>query len=463
MFDLNPHSIQKMIKNHKRDIADILKASSHEKRLEVLALLHDHPISFIDLQRKVNLGKTALANQLSTLLKANMITRIDRGYYGITVEGKHLLEQAILIYVSSQQFQNHQRDTLLKQYSQYRKRGNYMIAKEKRVPTPGIYQNHALSYPAAITGILQAVGEKWSVEEVAAFIGLGFIINVHKNEICPSGPTALAAWSQVHAMTELLGWKFKYYVEEGSFPNTPESEEKLGKEDEDRALHLFEMVKKAIDSYQRPVVIWGIPVPEYGIVNGYQDEFYLVSTFRSLISQEETPISYRKIEAPGCIEAFILEKKTTAPNNQTYKRTLEFGIQMAKGLGVSLPGYISGPESYNVLNEHLINTPEETFNKFGFAYMIDCYLGGRNSVYHYLQKIAQFMLEHKVSKQLIITAETYREMVKKYKGIQKYFPMFGDQDISIQSREVCSKLLREIQELEKSAIKQLEECLNLWI
>ncbi|NIO38012.1 hypothetical protein GTO27_09960, partial [Candidatus Bathyarchaeota archaeon] len=69
--------------------------------------------------------------------------------------------------------------------------------------------------------------------------------------------------------------------------------------------NLFEKIKREIDERDRPVVLWGLAIPEYGIVKGYDGNSYIVSTYRSLIEQPETPIPFYDLKAPGCIDAFF--------------------------------------------------------------------------------------------------------------------------------------------------------------
>jgi DNA-binding HxlR family transcriptional regulator len=452
--------IQRMVNSASEDIAELLKASAHSKRLIILASLLNGSKSFLELKNLTALSKTALANHLTQMVHAGMITRIHRGSYSLSTDGELLLFSLGKVYFQSERYQQSQRELLEAQYSRFRRFGDSMTIKEKRVSKVGVYQPHGLSYPAAISGALQAIGEKWDVDDVTAFSGYGFLINTSTERICLSGPTALAVWNIIQEATELLGWKLKHYIDQEGFPSNPDPSQPLDERDEKRARKVFEIVKNAIDIHDRPVVIWGIPLPEYGIVNGYQKDFYLVSTFRTLLEQEETPIAYNKIQAPGCMEVFIFEKKISSPTDNDYRDSLVRGLRMAKG--VSLDGYASGLEAYDTLQEQLIETPVEEIDPFAFGYLVDSYYCGRDSVHKYLKKLSEKYSKQNFTQYLIKATETYGKISQQYKVLQEHFPLFGEQDLSLENRRICAKLLNEIKDLEKQAISDLERCLENW-
>ena len=251
MFDPNIDTIKKLVTSASEDIAELLKSSAHSKRLIILASLLDGRKSFPELKEVTGLSKTALSNHLALMLDSVVITRIDRGSYELTEDGRELLTNITTIYHQSELYQTSQRELLETQYARFRRFGDIMTKTEKRVSNVGIYQPHSLSYSSAISGALQAIGEKWDVDDVTAFSGYGFLINTLKKRICPSGPTALAAWTTIQEATEKLGWHFKHFVDDEGFPSTPDPSKPLIERDEKRSREVFKLVKDAIDEYDR--------------------------------------------------------------------------------------------------------------------------------------------------------------------------------------------------------------------
>lgn len=463
MFDPTTDSLKQFIKSSYIEIAELVKSTAHNKRILILASLLDGRKSFPELKIETSLSKTALANHLALMLNSNIITRIDRGSYELTKDGKELLFDIAKIYYQSENYQLKQRELLSKQYQRFRNLGDVMTKQEKRVSNVAVYQPHGLSYSSAISGILQSVGEEWGVDDVTAFTGYGFLINTSRDQICPSGPTALAAaWKTIRDATEKLGWQFRFHIDNQPFPSSTDSSQPLSKNDEKRAKEFFGKVKEAIDKYDRPVVIWGIPVPEYGIVNGYQDDYYLVSTFRTLLNQEETPIAYNKLQAPGCMDLFILEKKTHPPTDKDYRDSIVRALKMARGEGVAGGDYVAGPEAYDILQKQLLETEEEKIQPFAFAYLVDCYYCARESSFNYLNKLADKYKKENFDKYIKKAADVYGRITEQYKELQKIFPLFGAQDLSLESRKKYASILSQIKDSEEQAIVSLERIVENW-
>ena len=461
MFDPSIPIVKRLITTNSEDIAKLIKSSAHSKRLLILASLLDGRKSFPELKEATGLEKTALANHLTQMTDSFIIVRKDRGSYEITEDGREFLFNIATVYHQSELYQTSQRELLERQYTRFRSYGEIMTQTEKRVSNVGIYQAHGISYPSAVSGALQAIGEKWDVDDVTAFSGYGFLINTSTEYICPSGPTALAAWPTIQDATEKLGWHIDHYVDHEGFPSSDPSGP-LSERDEKRARDVFNKVKEAIDKYDRPVVIWGIPVPEYGIVNGYQDDYYLVSTFRTLLKQEETPIAYNKLQSPGCMEVIVFEKKTKPPTDKDYRESLVRGLKHAKGEGVAMKGYAAGLEAYDVLQKQLVEADEEKLTPFPFAYLVDSYYCARDSVYKYLEKLVEKYKKENFGKYLEKVRDTYGKMTELYKELQVLFPFSGEQDLSLENRKACAQQLDRMKEVEKQAIKDLEECLENW-
>ena len=69
-----------------------------------------------------------------------------------------------------------------------------------------------LSYTGAVAGSLRALGVDCDTVDVDGRSGYSFLVNVSKDETCPSGPTDLSieTWSQIHKGTESLGWTMEH-------------------------------------------------------------------------------------------------------------------------------------------------------------------------------------------------------------------------------------------------------------
>jgi len=172
-----------------------------------------------------------------------------------------------------------------------------VISKKAECPTCH------LSYTGTVAGSLNALGVDCDTVDVGGYSGYAFIVNVEKGSTGPSGPTALGSlWESVFRATESLGWTIEAYTDmEYELKGRDPTPEELG-----RAKKLFERVKKEIDERDRPVVVWGLPVPDYGVAVGYEGDSYLANT---VYGDVEKPVPYNRIEAPDRIQALFFRKK----------------------------------------------------------------------------------------------------------------------------------------------------------
>ncbi len=73
------------------EISELLKTLQHPKRLEILALMLKEEKEFGTLMTQTKLPKSALGNHLTELLEKNLIEKLDRGVYRITMDGQEFL------------------------------------------------------------------------------------------------------------------------------------------------------------------------------------------------------------------------------------------------------------------------------------------------------------------------------------------------------------------------------------
>ncbi|MHA2273263.1 MAG: ArsR family transcriptional regulator, partial [Candidatus Hodarchaeales archaeon] len=75
------------------EITALLRAISHPKRFLLLGLLLDEPQSDLNtLVEKTGLQKSALGNHLGILIEKNLVEKLDRGVYRLTITGEELLQ-----------------------------------------------------------------------------------------------------------------------------------------------------------------------------------------------------------------------------------------------------------------------------------------------------------------------------------------------------------------------------------
>ncbi|MHA1827775.1 MAG: winged helix-turn-helix domain-containing protein [Candidatus Heimdallarchaeaceae archaeon] len=150
MFDPNIDNINRIVNSASEEIAFLLKSSTHSKRLIILASLLEGRKSFTELKKATGLSKTALANHLSQMLKSFLISRIDRGFYELSEDGRELLVKIVTMYHRSELYQTSQRELLKTQYMRFRRFGDIMTKTKKLVSNVGIYQPHGAWFNSPI-------------------------------------------------------------------------------------------------------------------------------------------------------------------------------------------------------------------------------------------------------------------------------------------------------------------------
>jgi len=454
MKEMSIHRLKKILLESPDDVSDLIKAAAHAHRLHILALLTDGPTEFSVLLDAVKVSKTALANHLTHMMNKGLVERSDRGMYQITKDGQDLLSAVAGFYEGSKTRELNRLKQMKDQYSRgYRPMEGFQ--DEKVVSNPPLMQDTWLTYVGAVTGVLQSLGIECEVADVGGYSGYTFLVNVAQGVICPSGPTAHNAWEEIHKGTESLGWKLKTFC--GS--QYPLSQH-VTPEDRARAWDFFEIVKKEIDERGNPVVVWGIPVPEYGIVTGYKGDSYVASTVRQFNNQPETPIRYDALQAPGCMEAIFFVEKIPVPEYQD-KNALNRALQMAEGIHAN-KGYVSGPAAYDEWAAVLETGAPDKVDYFGNSYVGVCVYDSKGLAAQFLEKLAKKYVRSVQADFLTKAAQEYSEAEVLLKEFVTLFPFAHTGEMLFEDRKRGAEILQAVKTYEVSAITQLKMALQNW-
>ena len=441
-------------------IAELLKLAAHPARVRILALLlrGEHELS--NFIRHTGLSKNALVNHLNLLMKKKLVQRVSRGEYNLTADGRELIIAAAMTYKDSVQREDVRREQLRRLYTEgwkgEKQLGIKVVSKEVE------YQPCWLSYTGAMAGSLRALGVECDTVDVGGRSGYAFIINVSKGETCPSGPTALphGTWSQIHKGTESLGWTMEHYADNGSYPS---EEGKPTPRDFERAKKLFEKVKKEIDERDRPVVLWGLDIPEYGIVKGYEGNSYITNTYRSLINpgKPEEPVLFYDLKAPGCLDSYFFRDRVERDVLADDREALERAIRFASADVPIHDNYVGGPAALDEWANVLENLPKEKQNYQGNSYVSACVREGRSIAAEFLRRLSE-KYQGKQSKHLQKAAECYEKGAELMNEFNKIFPFKLQGEMTLEDRRKGAKILRKVRPLEEEAIRHMKRALEEW-
>ncbi|MCE7748074.1 MAG: helix-turn-helix domain-containing protein [Candidatus Heimdallarchaeota archaeon] len=112
----NKESIQLFILESLVEISNLHKALDHPTRLEILARLLTEPMEFGDLQEKLRIAKTSLANHLTTLVDCGLVEKRERGFYQISFDGEDILTSSAKTFLEIKVREQEKLETLRLRY-----------------------------------------------------------------------------------------------------------------------------------------------------------------------------------------------------------------------------------------------------------------------------------------------------------------------------------------------------------
>jgi len=450
--------LQSILLESPKGIAELLRSAAHPARIRILTILLREEHEFSKLMQHTELSKTALANHLNLLMKKGLVQRVARGEYTLTVDGKELLNAAAAMYKDSTRREEERREVLLRSYTKGFIEGKKLNKKviSKKVE----YRPSWLSYTGAIAGSLRALDVDCDTVDVGGYSGYAFLINVAKGVTCPSGPTAVTneIWKQMIKGTESLGWTIESYKYPHSYPA---KEGNPTPQEIEMAKKLFDRIKREIDERDRPVVLWGLVAPEYGIVKGYEGNSYLTSTFRTFNNQPEEPISFYDLKAPGCIDALFFRDKVEQDAAADDREALERAINFAATKVPTRDNYVGGPAALDEWANILESLPEEKQNYIGNSYVGACVNEGRWMSGEFLNRLAK-RNPGKQSKHLQKAAECYEKGMGLMKEFTRIFPFKFQGEMKLENRKKGAEILKKVRPFEEEAIQHMKKALEEW-
>lgn len=424
--------IEHTISSYSPDIASVLSALANDTRLRILKLTLHSACDFKDLVLETKLSKAALAKHIRILSKSGLLRKVERGVYEITDDGSAFLSSISIAYEDSLR---RQQEDLLRRRRLY----SPISRKEEEVMDKFIVENQAeyqpawISYLSMTTGILKALGANVDVTDVGGYTGQAFHLNTARDSTCPSAPT-VADFHTFAQGLESMGWKVdqSWYPPGCSFP--------MNEEETARAKNHFEILKKEMMRSKQPIGIWGTYVPEFGIMNGFDGDSYVVSSFRKLQGIDEPPIKFNELKPPGGFFKQVFKepikiKDQSAVDKKAIRRALKVAEGFAKSDAETHKNYASGIEMFDqlsqILKKGVVPSSEKSMEKMDSSK-------------------APFLLYHGNSytamcnqEALALAHEFLGRLAKRYKGKSMYEPL---KQASLEYEKAAS-LMKEYTEL----------------
>ena len=345
--DLDIGEISDILSSSVNEITEILKAIGTPNRLQILIFLLEKPRTFSFLLNRLDIKRTTLVHHLDNLLETNMIEREERGRYKISENGVQFLVSISKAYQNNLLQQQKDRQNLMDEHTKWPKFYKEPQIKNENIINPmALYQGGWNSYVSAISGVLASLGVSYDYIYVSGRTGYCFILNTAKviKSSVMKDSVSENTWQEIYQGTESFGWKLNKWEKKRKYPGTWT----LKDEDIDLALETFNQVIKIIDKYNTPVVLYGIHSTGFGIVNGYQKDSYIVSTYYRMEGREEIPIKFDQLKLLDKFSILHFSKHLVEIDPELEdKKSINRAIKFAKGIETEKSGWITGIQAYD--------------------------------------------------------------------------------------------------------------------
>jgi hypothetical protein len=272
--------------------------------------------------------------------------------------------------------------------------------------------------------------------------GHAFVTNVHEG-LCPSGPTA---WKTM-GMFELA--KNLGYELDGLFALKTDPEFAAIQE------QAFEHVRASIDE-GRPCYGWELAVPEYYVINGYDDVGYYISgPCPEPVTQ---PKPWREVGDTqiGVLEIYSVKPSEPADDATAVREALTFALEHATSPEKWIfPKYRAGPEAFDLW----VNALEtNTADGFGISYNSEVWAECRRHAVEFLKQ-ARERLPDRLAPLLGEAVGHYDVVARELEYVENLYPFHTRKPAHIESevrRLEAAKALRAAREAEAAGLGVLE-------
>ncbi len=461
------------------DMADVISSLASATRLEILAKLLTGRAEFQALVETSGLSKAALAKHLRILQKAGLVRKVERGLYEITEDGEQLLHGISSIYRDSVKRQQQDLAKRARLYSRTDIRESEAMSKFV-LDNQALYQPAWISYLSMATGILKSLGLEVDTVDVGGYTGYAFHLNTARSSTCPSAPT-VADFPRFAEGLESFGWRVEQEWDgfDYGFP--------MNERGKARARAHLGLLKHTLIESNRPIGIWGPHIPEFAIMNGYDGDSYLISSFRRLEQLDDVPVKYSDFMAPGGLFKLVFKEKTKARSKREIDRSaLERGLRIARGFGESEAethkGYASGLEMFDVLADILekgiVPESESSISSgaavegplliyHGNSYTAACNQETLALAGEFLERLAKAYKKEPFYKELHKAGEEYEKAAAIMQDFTKLFPFSTQKDYDPsefpEDKKVKgAELLRSAKPHVLAALEGIEQALRKW-
>ena len=314
-----------------------------------------------------------------------------------------------------------------------------------------MYVSRWTSAAGALEGVLRALGAGAPAnaaypDEVLALSGHAFrlaIVSTPDGEIGATGPACFSAQTAL-PLYEGLGWRFTAIE---AAPDDP---------------HFLERRQEALDRVRtsldrgRPAIAFGLHIPDFGIVRGYQGADLIATTTLSPQYGERLPAAQWPAPGrPSPIRVFIPEQQVKLDRRLALRALVDFVVGYAAhgDPGPTLgPPAVHGLAAFDRWVEVLLGS--EVVSPEGQAYCVQALQEGRKAAAAFLRAEARRRRDLRTA--CTTAAQAYDTVVLELSRVATLFPFPNGGDVvSAGNRRAGAAYVRRAQAAEEQAITAL--------
>ncbi|MCK5115121.1 MAG: hypothetical protein KAR44_00875 [Candidatus Aegiribacteria sp.] len=305
-----------------------------------------------------------------------------------------------------------------------------------------------LTWVSSVTMCLNALGIECDKAEVAGYSGYAFALAVNEG-LCASGPTFLD-WNKLASRVCTLGRSTLTFFSMDCYSN-----ENRNENTKSHARTVFDLASDEIDA-GRPCVVWGLGLPEFGVVRGIEGEEYVC------VQGGATPerVRWDEIDAPG--GPYILAFPTKRSGNTDWnmeRESVRSAVMMMNRLNYA-PNMQCGLSAYDFWCTQLA---EEKAVMWTNSYNAQCWSEARQFAADFIGRLAKnnSEIEH-----LREAHDYFLAVAENMKGISEMFPftLKFEKDLITDSETITRAIgfLESAKKNEIGAIESLKQALSEW-
>lgn len=276
--------------------------------------------------------------------------------------------------------------------------------------TPVTYPPAWLSWVASTTGCLRALGHDVDPVDVAGHSGYAFSLVIHDG-LCPSGPTSLPWGPLTEGIPSLGRTPLTFWGGLGT-------EETATGQIRDHCQTAYDLVASEIRQ-NRPSVLWGTYVPEFGIAVGVDDGAFIVESFRVASGEPQPPIPFDALAIPGGPYVLAFPAAVSLDPDEADRRALVTAAAAMQAV-TGWPQYHTGGAAYDAWTTGL---QRDTFDVMGASYNAQCWAEARRWAVDFTGRLAA---RHPDNSELAVAAAALATTAEALADVAARFPFPGD-------------------------------------